>query len=63
MDTDLPTKYSLLVPMKCSNKLQITSYMIGENLYEMINNSSGMSEKEKISKYVFSSSCLLSRWN
>lgn len=55
MDTDLPTEYSMLVPVNYSNKLQITSYMVGENLYEMINNSSGNSEKEKISNYVFSS--------
>lgn len=46
-----------------SNKLQIVSYAIGENLCEIINNYTAPSERDKISKHVLASSEIQCRWS
>ena len=63
MNADLPTKYILCSDLIRSNKLQIVSYAIGENLAEVINNYNAPSERDKISKHVLASSEIQCRWS
>ena len=56
MNADLPTKYILCSDLMRSNKLQIVSYAIGENLAEVINNYNAPSELFMFSKIVLASS-------